>query len=200
MNLTMDQHVNNIASHCYKILKDIGSIRKSITKDRLEKLVHAVISSRLDYCNSLFMNISQENLRKLQKLQNTAARLVLGKRRRYSASLSLRELHWLNVETRIIFKTILLVFKVIRGTCSDNLKLQYKQFNGRPSDFLLLETPNYKTKHGKRLFDYNGSRLWNALPYELRMIEDVALFKKKLKTLLFDGCKDLKNRAFKYNK
>jgi exonuclease III len=199
-NLTLDKHVNNIVSHCYKILKDIGSIKKSLQKEDLEKLVHAAISSRLDYCNGLLMNVGQELLRKLQKLQNTAARLVLGKRRRDSARQALRVLHWLNVESRIVFKTILLVFKVIRGTCSDNLKLQFKQFNRRPGDFLLLETPNYKTKHGKRLFDYNGSRLWNALPYELRMEEDVVLFKKGLKTLLFDGCDDLKNRAFKYGK
>ena len=197
-NLTLDKHVNNIVSNCYKILKDIGSIKKSLSRGDLEKLVHAAIANRLDYCNSLLMNIGKEHLTKLQKVQNTAARLVLGKRRRDSASQALRTLHWLKVESRIIFKTILLVFKVIRGTCSDNLKLQYKQFNGRPRDFLLLETPNYKTKYGKRLFDYNGSRLWNALPYELRMIENVELFKKGLKTLLFNGCDDLKNRAFKY--
>ena len=88
-NLTMDKHINCIVSHCYKILRDISRIKKYLQKSHLEQLVHAIISSRLDYCNSLFVNIGRDNLYKLQKLQNAAARLVLGKRRRESASSAL---------------------------------------------------------------------------------------------------------------
>ena len=124
----------------------------------MESLIHAFISRRLDYCNSLFVNISKKNLNKLQKLQNSAARLVLGRRRRDSASKALYDLHWLNIEARILFKIILLVFKVLKGMCSDNLKLTYKSFNGRTDDFLKLETPTFKTKYGERLFEWNGSR------------------------------------------
>ena len=141
----------------YKILKDIGSIKKNLQKTHLERLVHSVITSRLDYCNSLFMNISKSNLYKLQKVQNSAARLVLGKRRRDSAQRALRDLHWLNVESRIVFKTILLTYKVINGMCSDNLVLNFKGFNGRPSDFLMLETPDAKIKHGKRTHPDSGT-------------------------------------------
>ena len=65
-NLTMNKHVNTIVSHCYKLLKNIGRIRKIITKKHTEMLVHAVISSRLDYCNSLLFNISKSNMYKLQ--------------------------------------------------------------------------------------------------------------------------------------
>ena len=176
--------MNSITCHCYKILKDIGSIKSCFQKEHLESLVHAVVSGRLDYCNSLLINISKENLNKLQKLQNAAARLVLGRRRRESAVQALRDLHWLNIEKRIIFKILLLVFKVLKGMCSDNLKLTYKQFNGRSHDFLKLETPTFKTKFGERTFEYNGSRLWNALPYELRTIEDVKMYKKKVKTFI----------------
>ena len=49
-NLTMDKHVNHIVSHCYKILKDIGRIKKSLQRCHLEKLVHSVITSHVDYC------------------------------------------------------------------------------------------------------------------------------------------------------
>ena len=80
-NLTLDKHVNQVVSHCYKILEDIGCINRYLQQIHLERLVHAVISSRLDYCNALFMNISKENMRKLQKVQNAAAKLILGKRR-----------------------------------------------------------------------------------------------------------------------
>ena len=197
-NLNMNCHINHISSFCYKILKDIGSIKKNLEKDHLERIVHSVISSLLDYCNSLFLNLSKVNIFKLQKVQNAAARLILGRRRRESAREALHELHWLNVESRVLFKVILLVFKVLRGSCSENIYLSYKSFNGRQEDFMLLNTPTFKTKYGKRIFEYNGSRLWNALPYKMRMEEDVVQFKKNLKTLLFCGTEDLKKRAFQY--
>ena len=132
----------------------------------------------------------------MQKTQNAAGRLVLGRRRRESAKQTLLELHWLNVEVRITFKILLLVFKVIRGMC--NMTLRYKSFNGRPDDFLLLETPTFKTKYGKRLFEYNGSRWWNALPVNVRMEENIEVYKKMIKTLLFADYDKLKRTAFRY--
>ena len=197
-NLSMDNHVTNIVSHCYKILKDIGSIRKCLERKDLEELVHAVIASRLDYCNSLLMNVSQKNINKLQKLQNSAARLVLGKNRRFSGTSALSELHWLNVDARIVFKILLIVFKVVNGICSENIQLQVKHSMGRAGDDILLETPHYKTKFGRRIFDFNGSRLWNALPNYLRAEKDIDKFKKCLKTLLFKNCDQIKDRAYKF--
>ena len=194
-NLTLDKHINSVVSHSHKILRDIGRVKKYMQRTHLEQLIHAVIS-HLDYCNSLFINVSKDNLFKLQKLQNTAARIILGRRRHESASAALKELHWLNIDARITFKILLLVHKVVRGKCS--LKLTYKSFNGRAEDELKLETPNFKTKYGKRLFEYNGSRLWNALPLHLRKEEDTEVYKKRIKTLLFDGNQELKRIAFKY--
>ena len=80
-----------------------------------------------------------------------------------------------------------------------NMTLSYKNFNGRSDNYLMLETPNFKTKYGKRVFEYNGSRLWNALSVAIRMVEDVDKFKKLVKTLLFTGYNELKRDAFKYD-
>ena len=85
-------------------------------------------------------------------MQNAAARMVLGKGKRASAKLALQELHWLNVEARIYFKVLLLVFKVIYRLCSDNLSLTFKGFNGRDDDYRRLETPIFKTVYGKRIY------------------------------------------------
>ena len=144
------------------------------------------------------MNISRSNLYKLQKAQNAAARLVVGGRKRYSVTIALRSLHWLKVDARVVFKILLLVFKILKGQCSGNLELTYKVFNGRPDDYLLLETPSFKTQYGKRIFAYNGSRLWNALPVCVRSEEDVDKFKKFVKTMLFDGYSELMRKAYKY--
>ena len=195
-NLDMNKHINSIVSHCHKILRDIGRVKKYMQRTHLETIVHAIISIRLDYCNSLFVNLNKDSIFKLQKVQNTAARLILGKRRRDSAKDALRELHWLNVDARITFKILLLVHKVVRGQC--NMSLSYKSFNGRPEDELKLVTPTFNTKYGERLFEYNGSRLWNSLPVHVRKEEDTEVYKKMIKTILFDGNEELKRTAFKY--
>ena len=197
-NLDLTCHVNKIVAHCYKVLKDIGSIRSVLSQKHTEMLVHAVTSSRLDYCNSLFMNMCKENLMKLQKVQNAAARLVVRKRKRESIAGTIKELHWLRVESRVIFKILLLVFKGIQGKSSKNLQLDFKSHNYRPEDFLKLKTNFYKSKYGRRTFKYNAPRLWNALPLHIRTEEKLETFKKLVKTLLFMDTEGFKAKAFCY--
>ncbi len=46
-----------------------------------ERVIHAFISTRLDYCNTLYVGVSQDSLSRLQSVQNAAARLLTGKRK-----------------------------------------------------------------------------------------------------------------------
>ena len=164
-NLTLEKQINAVVSHCYKILRDIGRIKKYLLREHLEKLVHAVITSRIDYCNCLYVNINKDNLYKLQKVQNTAARLILSKRRRDSAKQALRELHWLNVESRITFKVLLMVHKVVRGKSSDNLSIKYKRFRRRFSSMSsnILILPNPTAASISFIFAENPTRLKSNL-------------------------------------
>ena len=170
-----------------------------LSRKHTEMLVHAVISSRLDYCNSIFFDMGKSNLYKLQKVQNAAARLIVQKRRTESVRETLEELHWLRVESRIIFKILLLVHKCVRGICSKNLKIEYKSYNCRPNDYLRLKTQSFNTKYGKRSFDFAGPRLWNALPLHIRTEEKLENFKRMVKTILFKDTEGFKRRAFLYN-
>ena len=197
-NLNMDMHINKIVSHCYKLLRDIGRIRNVLSKKHTEMLLHPIVTNRLDYCNSLFFNISKSNLYKLQKVQNAAARLVERKRKTQSVSGVIKNLHWLKVEARIMFKILLLVYKCVTGQCSTNLQIRYKSHNCRPQDDLLLETMKVKTQYGRRSFDFVGPKLWNALPVHVRTLEDIDEFKNHVKTILFNGSEEFKRIAFKY--
>ena len=197
-HLDMNKQINNTVSLSYMSLRNIGRIRNILTNKHTEMLVHSVIS-RLDYCNSLLYNISKSKLFKLQKVQNAAARLVVRGKKRSSISSTLKKLHWLRVESRIIFKILLLMFKCIHGQCAKIIDIKYKSHNCRPQDYLLLETKQVKTKYGKRAFSYAGPILWNALPLATRMEENVESFKKDVKTMLFEGTELFKKRALKYN-
>ena len=196
-NLKFDSHVNTVVSHCYALIKDVRRIRDYLKREDLEKLVHAIISHRLDYCNSIYLNISKKNIQKLQKCQNSAARLIMRKTKADCSKSLLNELHWLPIEVRIVYKVILIVFKVLNGQCS-SVNLTRKNTNLRNGTTMFLETPNFKTKYGKRIFEYSGSRYWNALPMEIKTTENINKFKKLLKTLLFTEFDNIKKKAFKY--
>ena len=196
--MNLSTHVNKVVSHSHKLLKDIGRIHNVISDKHTEMLVHGDIKNRL--LQQLYYNMGTTNLYKLQKVQNAAARLVARKRKRDRIFSILRDLHWLKVESRVIFKILLLVYKCINGICSANLsqKLKHKKFNCRPNDYLLLETMKVSTKYGRRTFAYAGPRFWNALPLETRLEEKIQSFKRLIKTMLFTDTEGFKRSAFRY--
>ena len=181
-HLTLEPHIKSIVSHCYKLLSDIGRIRSVLTEKQTELLVHSVISSRLDYCNALFFGLNKSLVNKLQKVQNAAARLILRKRKRTSIRSDIKSLHWLRVNQRIVFKTVLLVYKCINNIAPEELK-SLIQMN--PSKVQTLHVPALKTTHGRRSFKYVAPYLWNHLPEDMRKIVSVEKFKASLKTYLF---------------
>ena len=151
--------------------------------------MHAYITSRIDYCNNLFVGLPQELLNKLQSVLNTAARLVTMTRKFDHITPVLKDLHWLPVRERAIFKILLMVFKSLNGLAPSYLqnKLTLKPSNGLRSDhtnLLIVPRSNLKS-YGDRSFSIAGPKLWNLLPKSLRMCTSLESFKSKLKTFLF---------------
>ena len=84
---------------------------KYLDRKSIETLVHALIMSHVDNCNVLYYGIPKKEMHRLQRIQNTAARLVTGARLRDPITPILCKLHWLPVEKRIIFKILIMCFK-----------------------------------------------------------------------------------------
>ena len=76
-NLTFKAHINKICRSASQSIHYIGKIRKFLTQKDTERLVHAFSSSNLDYCNGMLHGFPSCDLQKLQRIQNTAARLVV---------------------------------------------------------------------------------------------------------------------------
>ena len=155
-----------------------------------EMLVHAFITSRVDYCNSLLYGLPNYQLNKLQRVLNASARLVCNAPRFCHISPLLRGLHWLPVKARIEFKILLITFKAIHGLAPkylcDLLTFKSSLYNLRSSDSILLSMPAVRSKTlGDRAFMVAAPRLWNSLPKELRAITNVNSFKAHIKTYLF---------------
>ena len=158
-----------------------------------ETLVHAFVSARIDYFNSILYCIPDYHLSKLQRIQNAAARLVCQQSRYCHITPLLFNLHWLPVKFRIVFNILLITFKALKGLAPTYVAslISIKsppRYNLRSSrDSLLLSCPKMLSKVtlGDRSFTYAAPNLWNALPRKLRSESTVAGFKTKLKTHLF---------------
>ena len=117
-NLSFSSHINEICKKSTLAIRSIGRIRKYLSLDGLKMLVKALVISRLDYCSCLLYGIPKYQRDKLQRIQNTAARLVMGLKR----SDHVTPMHWLPVEKRIEFKILLITYKTIHGQSADYLK------------------------------------------------------------------------------
>ena len=81
----------------------------------LTTLVHALVISRLDHCNALYVGLPLRLMRKLQVVQNAAARLLSGVRKYHHISPTLAALHWLPIQFRIDFKVLMLTSRALNG-------------------------------------------------------------------------------------
>ena len=109
-NLSMVDHITKTCSAAFYYLCNIRRIRKYLTKECTETLIHAFISSHLDYCNSLLFGVPECHLHKLQRVQNAAACLIFQESRFCHITSLLKSLHWLPVKYRIVFKNYLNYF------------------------------------------------------------------------------------------
>ena len=107
-HLDMDVHITKTCSSALYYLYNIRHIRKYLSRSSTETLIHAFITSRLDYCNSLLYGLPKYQLSKLQRVMNASARLVYCAPKSCHITPLLRELHWLPVCYRIEYKIILL--------------------------------------------------------------------------------------------
>ena len=161
-----------------------------MSPDACAQLIHAFVTSKVDYCNSLLVNLPACLLYKLQKVQNTAARILTLSRKSEYFMPVLIDLHWLPVTLRIRYKLLLLVFKSLKtGQPSylANLLTPYTSSRSlRSSDKGLLQPVRYKLEsYGKRSFKVTAPLLWNDLPHEICCANSIVSFKSLLKTHLF---------------
>lgn len=111
----LDKQISAVVKSNFFKLRQLAKVKQILSKQDFEMIIHALITSHLDYCNSLYYGVSQSSLSRLQLVQNAAARLLTGTRRRNHISPVLASLHWLPVHFRVHFKILLFAFKSLNG-------------------------------------------------------------------------------------
>ena len=197
LGVDLDQHFNmqaqvkKVCRTAYTRLKNIAKIRSVLPQKTAETLVHALITSKLDYCNALMYGLPASTTTSLlQYVQNSAARVVMRTRKFDHITSVLRDLHWLQVEDRIIFKILMITYRALHGLAPDyisDLVVPYVPPRSlRSANENLLVVPSSRLRSfGDRRFAYAAPTLWNSLPLKIRNAQSLTQFKGLLKTHLF---------------
>ncbi len=188
-SMSMNHHVNSVVRSCFMQLRRIGRLRPCLTENAVKTLVHGLITSRLDYCNALLSGVPSFLIKKLQRVQNTAARLVARVKRSDHITPVLIDLHWLPVASRIQYKILMHTHRALNEQAPVYVSEMISRYNPsrslRSSEQALLKVPRYRTRCGQKSFYVASPTLWNELPFQLRTISNTTSFKKQLKTHLF---------------
>ena len=159
--LSLNEHITKLCSTCNLHLRNIWRIRKNLDESATKQLIHALIISRLDNLNGLLYGLPDKQINRLQKIQNSAARLIYNLPKNYHTTPLLRKLHWLPIYLRIRYKILMTTFK-----CLNNLAPEYLadlliphdplRANMRSSERHLLKVIFSHTEYGRRAFHWAG--------------------------------------------
>ena len=165
-------------------------MRSVLPQKTTKTLVHAFITSRLDYCNALMCGLPACTISKLQRLQNSAAWVVTRSRKFDHITPILRNLHWLPVSKRITFKVLMLTYRALHGLAPDYIADLVMPCSSARSLLslheCLLTVAAFRLRSlENRRFAFAAPSLWNGLPLTTRNPETLSNFKSLLKTYLF---------------
>ena len=192
-NMTMSQHVLRVCQNCYFQLRLIRRLGKALSVESKLLLVHALVHSRLDYCNSVLTHLPRSLVQQLQSVLNSAARLIFGLKRFDHITPALMDLHWLPYPQRLTYKLCMIMFKCLRGAAPAYLADYCTSTSLVPGRSALrsashgdIVVPSHRTDWGLRSFAVAGPSSWNALPVSLRSSSfSLDTFAKHLKPHLF---------------
>ena len=188
--LTFEAHTNGVVRSCNFHIHALRHIRRHLTRDVANMVACGIVSTRMDYCNSLLYGAADKHLEKLQRTQNKLARTVLnvGFRDHHTGDL-IPELHWLPIRSRIVFKVATLCRRALSDGEPTYLASMVNYY--RPTRTLrsvnqsILVEPQSRTKTAARRFSCSAPKIWNSLPQTIRKADTPAAFKTQLKTFLF---------------
>lgn len=188
--LCCHDQIKQVCKSSFYFIRNIAKIRNYLTDSATESVVHAFITSKLDYCNSLYYGLPKYLLKRLQCIQNSAARLVVQASKFDHVTPVLIKLHWLPVRFRIMFKILLMVYKCLHDMAppylANVIKPRKTSRSLRSTTMEYLEEQRSRlVTYGDRSFSVAGPKLWNNLPLQIRKSSSIQSFKKELKSHLF---------------
>ncbi|KAF7254272.1 putative RNA-directed DNA polymerase from transposon BS, partial [Varanus komodoensis] len=188
LELSLEAQVTAVARSAFLQLRLINQLRPYLEFDCLATVTHALVTSRLDFCNVLYVGLPLKTVRTLQLVQNRAARLLTGTGRYAHMTPVLHQLHWLPIEARAQFKVLIMTYKVLNGLGPGYLNECLRPYMPdrplRSAGESLLREPSMKeirrVNTRRRVFSAVAPNLWNSLPKEVRLAPSLLVFRRQL--------------------
>ena len=189
-NFNFRSHISAICSSCIYHIQHLRRIRRHLDMDSAKLLANALVSSCLDYCNSLLSGFGETDLTKLQRILNRLA-CVFTKSPPFTRSVPLLcSLHWLSLKYKVHFKICLLTYKALHEEqpvyLHSLIATSLPSRSLRSNRGITLSIPRIKTNTGAKAFSSCAPSIWNNLPLSVRSVTSVATFRRRLKTYVFD--------------
>ena len=108
--ISFDDYISSVCKSTHFHLRNIGRIRQFLSHHATAQLIHALISTRLHYCNSILYNLPKSSISRLQIIQNQTACILTRTPHRDHVTEVLIDLHCLKIEERIVCKILILTF------------------------------------------------------------------------------------------
>ena len=183
--LSFAPHVSKTVASCFAVLRQIRSVRSSLTTPLLVTLVQSLVLSRLDYCLSMLSGIPASLLRQLQSVLHASARIIFRASRFSSITPLLRELRWLPIQGRIALRLSLITHRCLSDRAPAYLSSELQLVSEvshrsrlRSSATRNLVVPRTRClTFGERSFPVSAARAWNSLPNALQAVPNHKLFK-----------------------
>ena len=202
--LTLRDQVQSVVKSGNYHLRNIAFIKRYLDEKTLKTLVNNYVVTRLDYCNSIYYNLPSCLLKRIQRIFNRAARLIMNKPPWEIITPSLMKLHWLPIKARIEFKICVMTYLALSTDRPRYLKDYLIPFSigtdvnlRHSTDRHRLFEPRANLVLGTRAFENSAPRLYNKLPKDIKDSYNIEVFKKKLKTYLFRQCYDLEEEVIR---
>ena len=190
--LSMGAHVDRTVARCFATLRQLRSVRRSVSTSVFQTLVTSLVVSRLDYGNAVLCGLPNTQLRRVQSVLNAGARLIFGLRRSDHISSALVSLHWLRARERTVFKMAVLVYRSLNCQAPIYLSSSLMRVSDIPSrrrlrssSTMQLDVPRHRISVGARAFPVAGATIWNSLPDDVTSAPSISTFRRRLKTFLF---------------
>ena len=187
----MTSQITSVCRKCYASIRNIGKIRDVISTDICKLLVNTLVTSRIDFGNSLYCNLPISQMCRLQRVQNTSARIITRMKKYTSITPVMYGLHWLPVVSRVHYKVAWLTYHSLHSgpTYLSDLVTQYvprRRLRSEGSHLLTVPSTKRQLKCADRAFSKCAPSLWNDFPANLRDPSmSKAKFRTSLKTHLF---------------
>ncbi|CAK1578673.1 unnamed protein product [Parnassius mnemosyne] len=185
--LTWNAHITEISRKIYYTFHSLKCLQHFLPLSTKISLVQTLIFPILDYADVCYLDATEEQLNKLERLQNLCIRYIFGLKKYDHVSSYRKQLKWLPIRLRRNTRILCLLFNILYNPTSPPYLRDRFHFAHSPDAVCrshlktLLNFPSSKTKSYSHSFTVHAVRLWNSLPAAIREAQSVSVFKRRVK-------------------